>query len=362
MGQAGFKSLDVYRDIPKDLTEQTNTGATVSLVAVAVMSYLFFSELYAWRKIEIKHEMFVDDTEDTGNAHAMLQINMNISMPAIPCVVISVDAQDVMGSHVVDVGGTVHKQRLTAAGEVVRDENGNPVVFDEHSAVAAAGVGDKDALAQKGEGCRIWGNMIVKKVPGNFHISAHAHANLLHVFFGSDPLNVTHIIHDLHFGEQTYQLEGIKGANVNPLKGAYKLAQLDDNDPNTAKSFEYYLKVVPTTFRKLSGEDVPSYQFVAASNDVAGRYRIPALYFRYDMSAISVRFSETRSSMAHFLVQICAIIGGVFTVLGLVSGMVNTTVKSMMRKAEIGREAPQPAAPTTPTQPYNFTSLRKYQP
>eukprot|EP00457_Paulinella_chromatophora_P008074 gb/GEZN01008101.1/.p1 GENE.gb/GEZN01008101.1/~~gb/GEZN01008101.1/.p1 ORF type:complete len:331 (-),score=47.64 gb/GEZN01008101.1/:447-1439(-) len=328
MGASGFKSLDVYRDIPKDLTEQTNTGATVSVVAMTVMGYLFFSELLAWRRIELNHEMFVDATEETGNEHAMLQINMNISMPAIPCIVISVDAQDVMGSHVVDVGGTVHKQRLSKEGEIVRDANGQPLLSTDD---------ESTANEQTGEGCRIWGNMIVKKVPGNFHISAHAHANLLHVFFGTSPLNVTHIIHDLHFGEQTYELEGIKGANVNPLKGAFKLATLDSGDVSTAKSFEYYLKVVPTTFRKLDGTEVLSYQFVANSNDIAGRYRIPALYFRYDMSAITVRFSEKRQTLSHFLVQICAIIGGVFTVLGLMSSMLNTTVRSMMRKHEIGK-------------------------
>jgi hypothetical protein len=60
---------------------------------------------------------------------------------------------------------------------------------------------------QKGEGCMVFGNMVVKKVPGNFHISCHAHANLIHVFFAEEMMNVSHSIHHLSFGD-----EGKEGA------------------------------------------------------------------------------------------------------------------------------------------------------
>jgi hypothetical protein len=94
---------------------------------------------------------------------------------------------------------------------------------------------------QVGEGCNVHGNMIVKKVPpyhianflivdeyiyiicylyekkyhnfsptlfiklifqvpGNFHVSAHAHANLIPLFFPNMAMNVTHFVHDLSFG------------------------------------------------------------------------------------------------------------------------------------------------------------------
>lgn len=39
-----FKRFDVYRDIPKEYTEQTTTGAAVSLMCSLAIVYLFFAE------------------------------------------------------------------------------------------------------------------------------------------------------------------------------------------------------------------------------------------------------------------------------------------------------------------------------
>jgi len=254
----------------------------------------------------------------------MLQINMNISAPRLPCAVVSIDAQDVMGSHVVDVGGKLHKTRLAEDGSVKRDSYGVPLSDSV------------DPKEQMGEGCRLHGDMIVKKVPGNFHLSAHAHANLINLFFGNKPMNVTHIIHDLSFGGQTHHLAEIEEANINPLKDSVKIAGPDPSDPSSGVSYEYYIKIVPTMFERINGDLFESFQFVANSNEVGGRYRLPAVYFRYELSPITVKFVEKRKAFSHFLVQICAIVGGVFTVLGLVNSILHTTLKKVM-KANINK-------------------------
>jgi hypothetical protein len=322
-----LKGLDIYRDIPKDLTEQTPVGALVSIVCLIITFYLFASELMMFWRLEVTSELFVDSTQDTGNQHAMIQINMNISIPKLPCAIVSVDAQDVMGAHVVDVGGELHKLRLDGEGNPKLDAYGRPQPTNYES-----------PLEQMGEGCRVYGNMIVKKVPGNFHVSAHAHANYIHLFFPNTPMNVSHTVHDLSFGEETPLLTAMSGADahLNPLRGVGKSAAVIEGD-DVGLSYEYFLTIVPTQFLKLNGEFYNSYQFVANSNEITGRYRVPAIYFRYDLSAITVRFTEKRKSFAHFLVQICAIIGGVFTVLGLVNSFLHSTLRTVLKKAEMGK-------------------------
>lgn len=104
-----------------------------------------------------------------------------------------------------------------------------------------------------------------------------------------------------------------------------------------AKSFEYYVKVVPMVYEKLNGQKLDSFQYVANSNEIDGRYAIPAIYFRYDMSPIVVKFTKRSKSFSHFLVQICAIIGGVFTVLGLLNSIVHTSLKRFLKKAELNK-------------------------
>jgi len=257
----------------------------------------------------------------------------------MPCAVVSVDAQDIMGSHILDVGGQLHKTRLAADGT----PKAPPVVApklaipDNHEQVRPASYAthaNLDELKEQiGEGCNVHGTMIVKKVPGNFHISCHAHSELVPIFFPHKSMNVSHFVHDLSFGEQTHHLLDVEEANINPLKNAYKIAS---DDGGGAVSYEYYIKIVPTLYQKSNGEVIDSYQFVANSNELAGRYHLPAIYFRYEFSPITVKFTEKRKSFSHFLVQICAIVGGVFTVLGLVNSILHNTLRTVL-KANMGK-------------------------
>lgn len=322
---ARLKALDVYRDVPKDLkTEATVTGAVVSCTCALAIVYLFLSELLFFLTPEVTSQMFVDNRDIgamQGEDHALLQINMNISLPAVPCAVLSVDAQDVMGSHVVDVGGTLHKTRIDLKTmQPLLDRNGKP-----RSA-------DSDPIEQKGEGCRVTGDMIVKRVPGNFHVSAHAHAHLLNLFFQNEPMNLTHYIHHLSFGEHPEALFDIESQTISPLGGTQKvILEQRENEP---KSYEYYIKIVPMVYEKY-GVPYDSFQYVSNSNEILGRYAIPAIYYRYDLSPITVKWTRQRRSFAHFLVQLCAIIGGVYTVFMLLNAFL---VKSMaMLKAEQGK-------------------------
>jgi len=320
-----LKTFDVYRDIPKDLTEQTFTGAFVSIGCLVIVIFLFTAEFISFLTPEVQTKMFVDKTLEMGNEHSTIRININITVPAVPCAVVSLDAQDVMGGHIVDVGGELHKVRIDRWGKRVVDAKGVPLPSE------GAGV---DITDQKGEGCNLSGFMIVKRVPGNFHVSAHAHANLLLLFFPNKPMNLSHVIHNLSFGDFKEEAFDLEEAGINPLKNTRKYVEDNVVEP---KSYEYYIKVVPMVYEKINGEILDSFQYVANSNDILGRYSIPAIYFRYELSPITVKFTVKSKSFSHFLVQICAIIGGVFTVLGLFNSMVHSTLKVMLKKAEMNK-------------------------
>ena len=45
--------LDIYRKIPKDLTQPTKTGACISVASCIFIAYLFFSELMSYLKSEL---------------------------------------------------------------------------------------------------------------------------------------------------------------------------------------------------------------------------------------------------------------------------------------------------------------------
>lgn len=60
---------------------------------------------------------------------------------------------------------------------------------------------------------------------------------------------------------------------------------------------------------------------------------MPAVYFRYDLSPITVQFTKRRQPFLHFLVQLCAIIGGVFSTIQFVSMFSNRSLHHVMKKA-----------------------------
>ena len=56
------------------------------------------------------------------------------------------------------------------------------------------------------QGCQLTGEILINKVPGNFHISAHAYGSILNRLFaetGINNLDLTHNINHLSFGDES---------------------------------------------------------------------------------------------------------------------------------------------------------------
>lgn len=68
-----------------------------------------------------------------------------------------------------------------------------------------------------------------------------------------------------------------------------------------------------------------------------GHHRsVPAIWFRYDLNPITVRYTDRVKPFYHFITTICAIVGGTFTVAGIVDSCV-FTAHEVFRKMELGK-------------------------
>lgn len=79
---------------------------------------------------------------------------------------------------------------------------------------------------------------------------------------------------------------------------------------------EHYLQVVLTSVEPLklpAHQYVQSYDYTAHSN-VFNSPAVPVAKFHYELSPMQVVITENRRSFSHFITNVCAIIGGVFTV------------------------------------------------
>ena len=112
----------------------------------------------------------------------------------------------------------------------------------------------------------------------------------------------------------------LPASRANPLDGAQAVVK------DGSGVFQYYVKVVPTTYQFASGLSLDSCQYSVtdqfkSAHDPAAGFVLPGVFFIYDISPIMVRFTEKRPSLAFFLTSLCAIVGGVFAVAGIIDGI-----------------------------------------
>jgi hypothetical protein len=114
------------------------------------------------------------------------------------------------------------------------------------------------------------------------------------------------------------------------------LSPLDDRTFATDalhKAYHHYLKVVSTHFQRQSGRVNYSkaamvYQMLEASQVMAyGPDDVPEARFSFDLSPMAVVISKKSMALYEFVTHICALIGGTFTVVGLMSGALNLIFK-----------------------------------
>ena len=61
------------------------------------------------------------------------------------------------------------------------------------------------------------------------------------------------------------------------------------------------------------------------------------VFFNYDISPMQVTYTEYQKPFSHFLTDVCAVVGGVFTVAGIIDSIIYTAEKSFQRKVELGK-------------------------
>eukprot|EP01066_Platyproteum_vivax_P012882 Platyproteum_vivax@DN5855_c0_g1_i1.p1 len=266
----------------------------------------------------------------------------------MPCEILTIDAQDVLGSHEVDIHEHMAKVRLDELGQIIPENSGiTPVGTNSASSVRHYTYSPTDLqkikhMVDKHEGCQITGRALVNKVPGNMHISTHAHAHLLGDLYESWRfIDIGHVIQHFSFGRDddvNYVKNNFPDTGiVAPLDGVDKVTH-DHTIAADPIIFEYYLKVVPTTYRsppRMLG-NTHVYQFTAHSAAVTNP-QMPAIYFRYDISPVTVLFEEREQSLLTFVLHVCAILGGVFTVAGMVDALLHRSVYALYLKYTLNK-------------------------
>ncbi|XP_026429545.1 endoplasmic reticulum-Golgi intermediate compartment protein 3-like [Papaver somniferum] len=379
---AKLRNLDAYPKINEDFYSRTLSGGVITVISSILMILLFISELRLYINSMTHTELVVDTSRGET-----LRINFDVTFPALPCSILSLDAMDISGEQHLDVKHDVIKNRIDANGNIIETKKDGVGVHKmekplqkhggrlEHNETYCGscygaettdadccnsceevreayrkkgwGMSNPDEIDQckregflqkikdeEGEGCNIYGFLEVNKVAGNFHFApgkSFQQSNV-HVHdvtaFQKDSFNISHKINKLSFGES---FPGV----VNPLD------RVQWTQKTPTGMFQYFVKVVPTVYTDINNHTIQSNQFSVTEHfrhAIVGQpHSVPGVFFFYDLSPIKVTFTEQHVSFLHFLTNICAIVGGMFTVSGILDSFIYHGQKVIRKKMEIGK-------------------------
>jgi hypothetical protein len=312
---------------------------------LCISSLLIFGEFTRWWRGYENHTVAVEK----GVGHAM-QINLDIVMK-MACSDIHINVQDAAGDRI--LAGEKLKQELTSwsqwvdkkgihslgkdsQGRVVTGEGyhdhdegfGEEHVHDIIAAAASSGRKAKFAKTPKLRGnpadsCRIYGNLEVNKVQGDFHLTARGHGyqewglgHLDHTGMyipyskldsglnTKTAFNFSHIVNELSFGAFYPSL-------VNPLDRTVSTT------PNHFHKFQYFLSVVPTAYTVDSSshytrDTIFTNQYaVTEQSHIVNERQVPGIFFKYDIEPMLLTVEESRDSFLRFVVKVVNVFSGV---------------------------------------------------
>lgn len=357
LGKA-LKSFSAFTRPESELVHKTVHGAVVTILGTLLACVLLVSEVHQYIYAPPEHEMSV-----STERQPLIRIGIDVTLHALPCSLVSVDTIDATGGAETDQYNSVHhmrlhKQRLDATGRRIGHGDYNAPRPDIITIVAGTMVADSlkhvEEMEQElrdGEGCHVFGELEVKRLAGAMRLTVHmrdwmqlratqaeinvataaaaAHATpggAITVHSDFSRANVSHTIGSFAFGPPF-------PGRVNPLDGFSRTVTHDYG------TYEYYMKVVPTTYISAMWRRTESNTYSVAEYFVPGARapapgatnveRVPALEFHYEFSPLAVRIWWPRRGVGPIAVRLCAVVGGCFALTRWLDGVVHAAARAL---------------------------------
>jgi len=213
-------------------------------------------------------------------------------------------------------------------------------VMDDRKGPVVESTTADSVVTKSNEGCRVTGFADSARVPGVVRFSLVDEGG--EKTFDPTLVNMSHSINQFWFGEKKlepfmadYLLRYNQGG-----KGERSLKFVDDYHKDFVStkqqlSYSHVVKVVQT-WMEWARSGLRAHFYEMSVNTIQGKAPAEStaeVVFHYDISPLSVLIREEKESLFRFVVNLCAIVGGVFTV----AGMCNSVIGSIAHKMQIGK-------------------------
>ena len=303
------------------------------------MLLLLFNEYWNYKSYNMSTIMYVDKNRGSDN----VKVNIDVDFYNLPCDLLSIEIKNNLGLNVQKIEGNLTKYTLNSKHEIIGNK---PYILEslgkfghDHDHIAQPDYESVKTQIKNNEGCKLRGDFLIDAVPGTFLISSKAFGITIERLMreGLNKINVQHNINDLYFGNNIHIFQLFPFSDSFSLMHSLKnKKRINDKLP---MAYQYYLKIVPTKYQYITGTSLYSYQYTVNSFSEISMDRIPGLYFRYDLSPITVEYKLTKMSFLTFMINVFAILGGVFTVAGIIDAIIHKSVLILLRKAEMNKIA-----------------------
>ncbi|PSC73593.1 disulfide-isomerase 5-4 [Micractinium conductrix] len=225
------------------------------------------------------------------------------------------------------------KEDLTKMADALAESAGQPHTFVHGVAKGA-----------KSSGCNFSGFLLVKKVPGTLHFVARGPGHS----FDYLNMNLSHQVHYMYYGNKPSPRRRALLQHMHPLgltdDWSDKLRGQSFTNDGNGVTYEHYMQVVLTTIEPRRRPELAfdAYEYTVQSHQYklgehAGTEDHASAKFTYRLSPIQIVVTEQPRQLYKFLTAICAVIGGVFTVAGIIDGMVHQ-VNKIAKKVDLGKQ------------------------
>ena len=310
------------------------------MIGSIIMVLLFINEYFNYRRYNMATLMYVDNYKGSDN----LPVNINLEFENIPCELIAIEIRNKLGLKVPQINGNITQYTISQKGEILSEK---PYVIQtlgtfghDHEHLAQPNYETVKGKIQRKEGCRLKGRFLLDAVPGNFIFSSKGYAPTIERLRreGLDRINLEHTIKELSFGPRINKFT-IFGFGIDAYQLMHTLQNRKYKNEKTIMWHLYYLKIVPTKFRYFHENKNDYYQYTANHFSENTYGRLPEINFNYDLSPITVEYKYTKMHFSTFLINVFAILGGVFTVAGIIDAIIHKSVLMILRKAQMNKLA-----------------------
>ncbi|CAO1631993.1 unnamed protein product [Sympodiomycopsis kandeliae] len=342
------KAFDAFPKTQPLYTSRSSRGGIFTVLVAIVLTWLAWAEFSSY--------LYGHPTASFGVDHELgseMQVNIDMTV-AMKCHYLTVDVRDAVGDrlHFSDTDITKdettfeigHAGRLDSIPMAERPI-GDLIDAARHFSMPkfsrkskpkrkALGYGNKQVafaptehLVKDGDACRIYGSVLLKKVPGNIHITSLGHGYWSWEHTPHNLMNLSHVIHEYSFGPYFPDIS-------QPLDHSVEISH------DHFAVFQYFLNIVPTKYIDSRGRKISTNQYSVTdyTRTIQHGMGVPGIFFKFELEPLSLTMRQRTATLTGFLIRLAGIIGGVWVCAGYTLRVGDKAAKTAMKVYKGGND------------------------